>query len=330
MKHPNGYGSVSKMSGKRRRPYMVQITTGYTVDPVLGTAKQLRQVLGYYATRKDALQALADYNKDPYSLETARVTFAELYEIVKKDFTPGRSRNYQSAYRYLAPVADLPVRSIRAAQMQACIDACTTTQQREIKTVCRKVFEYAVAQDIVDKDPALYLRSNNPDAEIARDVFTTDQIEDLYAHTDLWWAQVTLILLYTGMRTKELRDLTPEDIDIEERIIRIMQGKNKSSIRQIPIHDQILPIATTWRSDMRPFTHNGYNKMLKKQYGRLAHDCRHTFATRMRECGCDLLTLQLLLGHTPQTITERVYTHISVDELRAAVGLLDYGLCLLP
>ena len=84
MRHPNGYGSVSKMSGKRRRPYMVQITTGYTVDPVLGTAKQLRQVLGYYAKREDALQALADYNKDPYSLETARVTFAELYDIVKK------------------------------------------------------------------------------------------------------------------------------------------------------------------------------------------------------------------------------------------------------
>lgn len=329
MKHPNGYGSVSKMSGKRRRPYMIQITTEYTKDIETHTAKQVRQVLGYYATRKDALQALADYNKDPYSLETARVTFAQCYEGAKKEFTAARTRNYSSAYRYLAPVADLPIRSIRAAQLQACIDACQTTQQREIKTVCRKVYEYALREDIVTKNPALYLRSNTVEAEIDRGVFTPDQIEDLYDHRSVWWAQVALILLYTGMRTKELRDLTPDDIDLEEGLIYIRQGKNRSSIRQIPIHPEILPIVETWRGSMRSFSHNGFNKMLKK-YGRLAHDCRHTFATRMRECGVDLLVLQLLLGHTPQTITERVYTHLSLDELRAAVRSLDYGLSLLP
>lgn len=28
MKLPNGYGSVAKLTGNRRRPYMVRITTG--------------------------------------------------------------------------------------------------------------------------------------------------------------------------------------------------------------------------------------------------------------------------------------------------------------
>lgn len=30
MKLPNGYGSVAKLTGNRRRPYMVRITTGFT------------------------------------------------------------------------------------------------------------------------------------------------------------------------------------------------------------------------------------------------------------------------------------------------------------
>ena len=34
MKLPNGYGSVVKMSGKRRKPYMVRRTVGWKYDPV--------------------------------------------------------------------------------------------------------------------------------------------------------------------------------------------------------------------------------------------------------------------------------------------------------
>ena len=32
MKLPNGYGSVAKLTGNRRRPYMVRITIGFTDD----------------------------------------------------------------------------------------------------------------------------------------------------------------------------------------------------------------------------------------------------------------------------------------------------------
>ena len=34
MKLPNGYGSVVKLSGKRRKPWMVRKTTGYRIDPI--------------------------------------------------------------------------------------------------------------------------------------------------------------------------------------------------------------------------------------------------------------------------------------------------------
>ncbi len=33
MRLPNGFGSVTKLSGNRRRPYVAKITTGHEFDP---------------------------------------------------------------------------------------------------------------------------------------------------------------------------------------------------------------------------------------------------------------------------------------------------------
>ena len=325
MKNPNSYGSVAKLPGNRRKPWAVRITTGFTVDPDLGHAKQMRSYLGYYATRREAMQALAEYNQDPYNLDYNRITFRECYEEASKNFSPGRAHNYRSGARYLEPIMDLPIRSIRAAQMQACVDSCTTTQQREIRTVCKKIFEYALAHEYVDKNPAEHVHANSVPATIARDIFAPEHIADLFSHQHTWWARMALILLYTGMRTKELLDLDPDEIDLEGAMIYIGKAKNQSSIRKIPIHPDILDLCRGYKEDPDRRTYAALNYRLKKHYNRLPHDCRHTFTTRMRKQGCDLLVLQILLGHTPQTITERVYTHISDEELREAILLLDYG-----
>lgn len=68
MKLPNGYGSVYKLSGKRRNPYIVRKTTGWTIDEATNTAKQQYITIGYYPTRAKALEALANYNANPYDI----------------------------------------------------------------------------------------------------------------------------------------------------------------------------------------------------------------------------------------------------------------------
>ena len=326
MRQPNGYGSISKLSGTRRKPWMVRITTGFSTDFDLQRTKQIQKVLGYYETRKEAMQALAAYHDNPFDLEAAKITFRQCYEEAKKGFTKARAHNYRSAFRFLEPIADLPIGSIKAAQMQKCVDSCQTTQQRDIKTVCRKTFEYALQNDIVDRNPALYVHSNTVDATIERDVFTPDQIRDMVEHSDGRYEKMALILLYTGMRTKELLDLNPEDVDLDQRMINIRIAKNKSSVRSIPIHDAILAHISDFIKEPKHCCYESFNHNIMAKYGRRPHDCRHTFTTRMRECGCDLLVLQILLGHTPQTITERIYTHVSMEELKDAINALDYGL----
>ena len=328
MKNANGYGSVYKLSGKRRRPWRVRITTGWQLNEEGTYAKQLFQDLGYYETRAEAIKALADYNDDPFDVSAMKVTFEQCYMEASKEFTEGRTYNYQAAYKYLEPIKDLPIRGIKAGQMQKCIDSCTTTQQQEIKTVCHKVFAYALRMEIIDKDPSRYLKSNTVSTKIKRVVFTPEQIAELERIHE-WWSDIALMLLYSGMRTKELKQLDPADIDIENGSINIRLAKNRSSIRQIPIHVHVLPLFQRYKEangNLFGCTHDGLNKALKKFGDHTAHDCRHTFTTKMRKCKCDPLILQLLLGHTPSSITERVYTHITFEELSEALNKLNYEL----
>lgn len=83
MKNPNGYGSVFKLSGKRRKPFGVRITARWDED-----VKQLYKYIGYYTTRPEAMIALADYNKNPYDLDAGKVTFQEVFEKWSNEKAP--------------------------------------------------------------------------------------------------------------------------------------------------------------------------------------------------------------------------------------------------
>ena len=67
MKLPNGYGSIQKLSGNRRKPYIVRKTVGYDENGV-----QIRKIVGYFETRTKALQELALFNENPYDIDVRK------------------------------------------------------------------------------------------------------------------------------------------------------------------------------------------------------------------------------------------------------------------
>ena len=75
MKNPNGYGSVIKLGGKRRKPFGARITTGYD-----DKGKQIFKYIGYFETRKAAMQALAEYNANPYDIDLEKITIREVMD----------------------------------------------------------------------------------------------------------------------------------------------------------------------------------------------------------------------------------------------------------
>ena len=325
MRLPNSYGSVYKLSGTRRKPWAVKVTAGWELDPDTKKYRQKQKFLGYFKTRAEALAYLSEFNRHPFDLNTFEITLGEVYELVKPTFTEGRKNNYYAAYKYLEPIQDIPIRNIKVVMMQQCIDSCKTTQQIEIRTLLHKIFNYALVNEIIDRDPSRHVTSNTVEKRKERKIFTADEIADLWDNQEHWWAKITLMLLYSGMRTKELCTLSPEWIS--DGYIDIAKAKNRPSVRKIPIHSRVLPLFEDYKAfgcNLYGYTHDGLNRALKTHYGHTAHEARHTFTTKMRDCKCDFLALQILLGHAPSSITERVYTHLSNDELKKSIELLHY------
>lgn len=52
------------------------------------------------------------------------------------------------------------------------------------------------------------------------------------------------------------------------------------------------------------------------------HDCRHTFATLMDNAGANKVSIKRIMGHASSDITDRVYTHKDIEELRKAIDLI--------
>ncbi|MBO6003117.1 MAG: hypothetical protein J6P53_06435, partial [Mailhella sp.] len=71
------FGSVDKLSGTRRKPYHIRVTTGNELDAD-GHTRQIQRTLGTFVTYQEAVDALAAYSRNPVSLETG-ITFAEIY-----------------------------------------------------------------------------------------------------------------------------------------------------------------------------------------------------------------------------------------------------------
>ena len=51
MKLPNGYGSVTKLSGNRRKPYLARVTLGWVINEETGKAVQNRVPIGTFKTK---------------------------------------------------------------------------------------------------------------------------------------------------------------------------------------------------------------------------------------------------------------------------------------
>lgn len=334
MRLPNGYGSVYKMSGKRRRPYAAVIVSGWDND-----GKPERKYLGYYLTKKDALKALADYNAKPYKIEDHGITLAGLYARWKEYRAERKKpvpRNYESAFKRLAPFHERTFTDITTPQLQSLIDACDKAPSaRLIKVVLNMLYKYAIFMDITTENRATVLETPTIKASTLHKPFTKEEIAELWQHKDELEVKFALITCYTGMRPGELVTIKNENVHLEERYM-IGGIKTKNGInRQIPIAKKILPIIEDLHAKNKAYlfvTDEGERvtlDRLRKYYWKhstipairnhLPHDGRHTCASALDDAGTSRKTIQLILGHTSKEIGERVYTHKTTQQLIDAI-----------
>ena len=145
----------------------------------------------------------------------------------------------------------------------------------------------------------------------------------------------------TGIRVSELVGLSPDDLKLEQRNVKVL-GKGKKE-RILPLGKQSTEILKSYLQFRTKYIKNkkvepapsalflnqrgqsisvrGVRKIIS-QYIRTnnfpenisPHSLRHTFATHMLEAGADLRAIQEMLGHASLSTTQK-YTHLTIDQL---------------
>lgn len=337
MKNPNGYGSVVKLGGKRRKPFAVRKTIGWNEKnhPVYKT-------IGYFTTREEGMIALATYNNDPWDIDRAKTTFAELFELwrEKKMVKLGTSNqsSLRSAYNHCKPLYKMKYKDIKSFHMQDCIDNCNKSYstQGAIKALLKHLDKFALEMDIVNRCYSDLLSSASiPDT--SKEPFTAEELAAIWGIEGYPWADSVLVSLYTGFRVSELLDLRKSNVDLEQGIIKGGTKTKAGKDRVVPIHTKILPMIVSRLDGNGDFLFgdngkkistatyykhwNGVMDTLKIKHTH--HECRHTFRSRLDSEGANKRCIDLIMGHKSKDVGERVYTHKSIQELKEAIELLD-------
>lgn len=72
MRMPNGKGSIYKLSGKRRNPYIVRKTVGWDLDPIRCKATQKYTIIGYAQSKEEGIALLEEYNKKEHDMKALK------------------------------------------------------------------------------------------------------------------------------------------------------------------------------------------------------------------------------------------------------------------
>ena len=162
-----------------------------------------------------------------------------------------------------------------------------------------------------------------------------DIIDEATRDSDGVRDRLIIEMLYaTGVRVSELVNIKYDDIDFNNRRIRVLGKGNKERIvyygeyaedvlkEYIATHDRNRENYLFTNSKGDKITDRGIRYIIDKIMSKLAvkvhvtpHVLRHTFATDMLNNGCDIKVVQELLGHSSLKTTE-VYTHVTNERLK--------------
>lgn len=346
LQRANGTGSVYKLSGKRRNPWRAVVTLGWAFNEEKGRLVQNRVTVGYFHTKDEAIQALANYNASPYDIQTNSITFEEVYELWSREYFPTLAnkssiRTVSAAYNYCTPLYKMRMKDIRVEHLEGTIrdaEVGSATKGR-IKSLFNMMYRYAMKHEIVQKDYAQLcnaVKREAPEREIVP--FSPEEINLLWENVnEIPFADMILIGIYSGWRPQELAILKNADIDLEAGIMKGGMKTDAGKNRIVPIHPLIRPLIEQRYSPDREYLFNDengqqgtymtydkyrgrFNKVMKRlNLTHRPHETRHTFITKAKECHVDEYILKLIVGHAITDITEKTYTHRTIEQLQKEI-----------
>ena len=347
MRLPNGFGQITKLKQRLRKPYRAMVTVGFT-DQGKPICKLLKPV-SYFSTYNDAYLALAEYHRNPYDLNDASITVKEIYERWKADNEKKLSANTVRVYRTIwnncSMIYNLPVKECKVGNIKQLLDQTNGSDntKKRIKMCLGIIFDYAIGYDLIDKNPARAIKQNLEVDHKAHLAFTEDEISILWDNIDVEECAWIIVQIYTGLRPTELIELRTENINLEEGYMIGGMKTKAGTNRIIPIHPKIENIIRDRMSRTRDNEEriasriNGetlFETSYYKIYGRWEniiktlglnpahkmHDGRKTFVTLAKKYNMDEYAIKRIVGHAIEDITENTYTERSIEWLKEEIN----------
>jgi integrase/recombinase XerD len=217
------------------------------------------------------------------------------------------------------------------------------TVQRKVACL-RSFYRHLRREEAIERDPTADLRAPKRSQRLPH-VLTRDEVQKLLgapAGTEpaaLRDRALLEVMYACGLRASEAVDLDVTDVDLDAGVLRA-RGKG-SKERLVPVGRQAVAALRVYLTRGRPrlvgdraetrlfvnhrgggLTRQGLYKIVQR-HARTAgladrmspHTLRHTFATHLLAGGCDLRSVQEMLGHA-DIATTQIYTHLSAGRLK--------------
>lgn len=360
MKLPNGFGSVSKVNRKNlRNKYIARITTSIEIDEN-GKKRQHKKTIGYFATREEAMNALAEYNlkKDEVNINYKNITFQNLWDEWQSSkkaqaLADNTIKSYDFTYKQISDtIKNMEFINIKFNDLQNMINELLAGGKgyqtlRKVKNSLSQLYDYAIKNDIVAKNYAKLLDIGKSEKKRRALIFSDEQIDRLWKlyydqkeNTRLI-IQIMLMLIYNGCRISEFLNLKIEDMNLEERYFNVVDSKTEAGIRKVPIPEKVINIYESIVSErtegyflINPNNHKkfSYSNFRDSYWNRLIdllcwdknltpHNCRKTCISLLTKANVRSTYIKLIVGHEGALdLTEKTYTYVDFDELLNAIN----------
>ena len=305
--------------------------------------KEIYDTIIYVSANYEIQKLCTDVVEYEYSLPECFTIFMVSKRMDGK-MSDESSKQYYNAISDMLNTIKLPVEEIKVNHLRKYIAfisknkitgnqiSRSTLNQR--KSIIRSFFQWLFQEGYISEDPSVRIHPERCSRE-PEDVFTDFQVETMRKAVETKRDLAILdLLLSSGMRISELLSIDINDINFENRSINVL-GKG-GKYRTVYFDARALSSIIDYL-DSRSDTNTALFVSLRAPHDRLScsacrsmmnklsevtgidgihpHRFRHTMATVAVSKGCDIYTVQKLLGHSKLETTS-IYAHMSDEDIR--------------
>jgi integrase len=259
------------------------------------------------------VKAKASFERDVVSIQNLKRILGESTKL--RELTAGKVEGYQrKRLEECSPVH--PSQTIRPA-----------TVNREVACL-KTMINRAIKHGKLHSNPISRVKKL-PENNVRERVLAHDHFEYLLESCLEHLRPIVMVAYYTGMRKSEILFLTWEEVDIQNRFIRLKGDRTKTGVaRSVPLHPRVwealsqLPRGIRssrvflWRG--KPV--NDLKKAFKAACTKAGlndftfHDLRHCAINNLRLAGNDYFKIMAISGHKTMNVFKR-YNLVTEEEL---------------